>query len=290
MATHRELTAADCNGTVNVLSRDRDRLAVCATCGAVLAARLDQARVTDQADPVACGITPTLVRPGASLAIEDCVLSWTSASQVTIGTGWARSDDDTDQIDVTSPIVVDITVAGDNGLDTGAEASSTWYFVWLTKDPVTGTVTGRLSTSASSPTVPAGRVKRRVGFVRNNVGSNFNDFRQTGRGNYHWYTTNQAATSIRPLNGGTATAWTSIGLSAYCPSTVEYGHFSVNCNAVAGCDFRQTGASAVTTQNRCSPNVASRVHLPIVSQSIDYQNTGAGGSTDVFLVEYRETI
>ena len=78
---------------------------------------------------------------------------------------------------------VSMAGSGSGGLDTGAEAASTWYYVWAICTPGAATlVLGLLSTSATAPTLPAGVThKALVGVVRNNAGSNFVRFYQTGR-------------------------------------------------------------------------------------------------------------
>ncbi len=65
----------------------------------------------------------------------------------------------------------DITVAGAGGLDTGAEASNTMYYLFLI-DGTSGTE-ALLSLSSTSPTMPSGYTyKRRVGEVYN-LGTDF---------------------------------------------------------------------------------------------------------------------
>lgn len=79
-------------------------------------------------------------------------------------------------------VTCNITTSGANGLDTGAEASSTWYSIWLIYNPTTNTQAGLLSLSATAPTMPSGYTfKARLGWVRNNGSSNFINFVQYGR-------------------------------------------------------------------------------------------------------------
>lgn len=67
---------------------------------------------------------------------------------------------------------LDIAVAGLNGLDTGAEAGSTWYYVWVIWDGAT--VGGLLSVSATAPTMPGVYTdKVLIGAIRNDGSSNF---------------------------------------------------------------------------------------------------------------------
>jgi hypothetical protein len=76
---------------------------------------------------------------------------------------------------------VAITTAGAGGLDTGTEAASTWYYLWLIYNPGTVDVAGLISASSSSPTLPSGYTYRAlVGVVGNNASSNFIEFYQRG--------------------------------------------------------------------------------------------------------------
>lgn len=67
-----------------------------------------------------------------------------------------------------------------NGLDVGAEAANTWYYMWVISDGVT--VSGLISLSSTAPTMPGAYIyKALVGAVRNDAGSNFMAMWQTGR-------------------------------------------------------------------------------------------------------------
>ncbi|TXH43637.1 MAG: hypothetical protein E6Q97_33795, partial [Desulfurellales bacterium] len=72
------------------------------------------------------------------------------------------------------------TVGTINSLDTGSEASGTWYYVWVIYNGTT--VASLLSASSSSPTLPSGYTyKALVGAVRNDGSSNFIRFYQNDR-------------------------------------------------------------------------------------------------------------
>lgn len=67
------------------------------------------------------------------------------------------------------------------GLDTGAEATSTWYHVWLIQRSDTGVVDVLFSTSATAPTMPTNYDrKRRIGSFYNSSGSVIDPFTQVG--------------------------------------------------------------------------------------------------------------
>jgi hypothetical protein len=75
---------------------------------------------------------------------------------------------------------VAITASGANGLDTGLEANSTWYYIHVIYNGTT--VAGLLSTSRTSPTLPGAYTYRAlVGAVYNDSAGNFKVFHQLNR-------------------------------------------------------------------------------------------------------------
>jgi len=121
-----------------------------------------------------CAINKVIFEAGDLKGLE---LSYSDAHTVQIAKGRIVDDSESCVIVVDSPITVDIETSGAGGLDTGSEASMTWYFIFLIKNPATGTVNGLLSTSVDNPTLPSGyTVKRRIGSVFNDSSSNFLPF------------------------------------------------------------------------------------------------------------------
>ncbi|MCH8844267.1 MAG: hypothetical protein IID61_15005, partial [SAR324 cluster bacterium] len=114
-------------------------------------------------------------------------------------------------------LTADITASGANGLDTGAEAASTWYHLWAiadVSDPAAPVIAGLLSLqypgSGTDPTLPTGYTKRQyIGAAYNNSSSNFSSFSQLNR------RVATVATSV--LNVGSATSFTSIALATVVP-------------------------------------------------------------------------
>lgn len=108
---------------------------------------------------------------------------------------------------------IDITASGANGLDTGAEAVSTWYYMWVIFNATTPAVAGLLSASSSAPTLPAGYThKALVGAVRNDAGSNFVKF--WGSGKTVW----QAEQAVITATAAAAPAtYENLALTAFVP-------------------------------------------------------------------------
>lgn len=110
-------------------------------------------------------------------------------------------------------LTVDITSSGADGLDTGAEGSSRWYYLWVVYNDTT--VAGLLSESSSSPTVPTGYDKKAlVSAVFNDGSSDFIDFVQYGIDYFY--------TDWRVLASGSSTAQTvTLTVSDYVPSALS---------------------------------------------------------------------
>jgi type II secretory pathway pseudopilin PulG len=106
-----------------------------------------------------------------------------------------------------------LAVSGANGLDTGSEAASTWYAVYVITNDAGTSVAGLYSTNFTSPTLPSGYTKsRRVGSVRNNASSNIVKFYWPTGGNLIFYDD-----AIQIANNMTQTSWTDVDASAVMP-------------------------------------------------------------------------
>jgi len=133
--------------------------------------------------------------------------------------------DSTDTFNIVVPADLDCGMGnppGAGGLDTGAEAASTWYAIYVIAD-TTGVASPAITYSASfvAPTLTGTYdVFRRIGAVKNNAASNFLAFIQRGKGrerdilnfNYNepdWFV----------LNGGNAIANTTVDASSALPPT-----------------------------------------------------------------------
>jgi len=126
--------------------------------------------------------------------------------QLDIPSGKVGDTDGIGVIEVSGTLTLDITASGANGLDTGVEANSTWYYIYLIAKSSDGTVASLLSTSASAPTMPADYdMKRLVGAVYNDSSGNFRQFVQVGKDVLY-------SAAIQVQNGIPSTNWTALNL------------------------------------------------------------------------------
>jgi hypothetical protein len=118
---------------------------------------------------------------------------------------------------------ISVSASKANGLDTGSAATSTWYSVWLIYNG--STVSGLVSLSSTSPTLPSGYTfKARVGWIRTGPSTAYPlAFQQYGR--RVQYKVGGGNLSAMPVmasgSAGSATtpSWSYVYLSSFVPST-----------------------------------------------------------------------
>lgn len=136
-----------------------------------------------------------------------------------------------------------ITTSGAGGLDTGAEANSTWYFFWLIYNPSTATTSTLLSTSSTAPTMPSGYTyKALLGAVYNNSGGNFDTLHQQDR------TVFLNDTNVFTATAG-VTSYTSQALTAIVPSIAKTVSGTMGASTTAGSGTTDWGISIAGDSN-----------------------------------------
>lgn len=144
-------------------------------------------------------------------------LEYVDASSVKVLAGECRSADDTTDLVLSSDTTIDLTT----DLDTGSEADSTNYYVWI--GTVTGTVTVKFSASASSPTGLT-TPRRLPGVVANRVGASNNDiaeFVQYGDWQEYLYDIDCDGTDTTSvLDASVGTTAVTVDCSAWVPAEV----------------------------------------------------------------------
>jgi len=229
--------------------------------------------------------------------IEALELLYLNASQVQIQPGNAR--DNTDTVNLSSPasVVADITVAGAGGLDAGAEAASTWYYVYLIYDDTTPQYAALLSASPTAPTLPAGyQWARRVGSVYNNAAGDFRAFVQMGDDRRRTVMYDEDVSLVPALVGGTtaAPAWGLVNLSGFVPATSLHVLLGVNnqtLNPAAYVNVRPTtlpssaGIWAVPPQPTNQLGLQKSHNFPLLGAvAVEYQYVGAPGASGFSIV------
>ena len=151
---------------------------------------------------------------------------YASASTFTIANGAAMDSTGTSLMSHTASKTINIATSGVNGLDTGSEASATWYYLYMIgkTDGTTDYVLSVTNESASgSITLPSGyTLKRQMAFaVRNDGSSNFLPWIADGNKIYYTGESGQALSSAGPLtllNAGTATSFTDVSCASVVPA------------------------------------------------------------------------
>lgn len=184
-------------------------------------------------------------------------------------------------------LTVDMTMSGTNGLDTGVEAVSTWYHVWVISDG--STVAGLLSTSATIPTLPGGYVYRGyAGAVYNDAGGDFVAFFQRG----------EKVTQVEQaaLLDGTETTLTPVSLTAHVPAFATSVFLRLQIEASSGTAITTLIVQAdefygqIRANTVGSPNVTIQTNAELLlttAQQLKYRVTGVNAIGDILTEGWR---
>jgi len=198
--------------------------------------------------------------------------------------------------------ILDATAIGvANGLDAGALAADTWYYIYAIGDSTAVNPDATLlslnpdAPFGGAPTLPAGYDRsRRIGTVRTDGGSNFINFRQIN--NVAYYEEQHLITS------GATGSWAAVSLASRVPPTAEraivrgYADIQAGATAMRTLQFADgaqaaAGAPVVTTEIQAQNDNESaqqimRLHVD-ASQQIHWQ-TGATAwtTTEVYVRGY----
>lgn len=233
--------------------------------------------------------------------IEGLRIHWNAEEEISIRKGSCRDSTDSADIIRTSTISsLALFVSGVNGLDTGAEAASTWYAVYLIGD-TSGTepVASVFSLSFVAPTLPAGYdVFRRIGAVRNNAASDIVKFTQTGvdktRRMAHAQVAGGEEEIVSAFTGSSAIQVTDAsavvppsskrGLFAMLYITTLASHFVVLAD-VDGIQISWIGPGLAASQVRSSvENVVDD------SQQLRWKNASVSQTTTIFGIGYYDDL
>lgn len=203
-----------------------------------------------------------------------------------------------------SPVTADITVSGAGGLDTGVEASDTWYAVYVIADTSgVEAVDALLSLSFTSPTLPAGYdIFFRLGAVRNDSASDFLEFLQTnGERNRHHLWVDETLTTTQVLAGGSALVFATVSLAAFVPPSAQRVMITFEFDGnTASADFaiRRPGAGTTRAQSYFSvfPGTTNPFRMPMqevwtsTTQTIEYEVNSGASALDLFVNGYTDEL
>lgn len=248
-------------------------------------------------------VSPNPVGAGAAAAsqgyINGCVISWLSNSQVQIAVGYLRNDQNDGDMNVSAVLTVDLSTTGANGrnVDT-AEQANKWYQVNVISQPG-GTLAGFAinEDDLGAFTYPPGYTrKRKVGWIRNDGGSNIRKFTSLGGGHFRkTFYTDVARASLLALNAGSATVYTTVDCSEWIPPDCVHGNFSSSLQADAPdyAEVRVTGSTVgngsgfrIHTMPDYGINTGEWEFITDTSQQIDYRQTDNITPGDLYLYVY----
>lgn len=176
-------------------------------------------------------------------------------------------------------LTIDITTAGANGLDTGSEASDTWYHIWVIYDG--STVAGMFSTASSYSglTLPSGyNFAGYVGAIYNDANNDFISMQQTN-------TAVVFAPLSRDVANGIAEVWTSFAVAV--PSTAKNWRGFLRLDFAAACNrvlkMSEKGSGLGETDYRLYSGAANQsvpAALPIVEMQTLYYTLDSNVDVD----------
>jgi hypothetical protein len=197
----------------------------------------------------------------------------TAAGTVDIDADYAVVFDGTKTVLLSSvDLTVDITASGANGLDTGAEASDTWYYLFIIYNATTTTTAGLMSTSATSPTMPSGYdYKALVGAIRNDDSSVLVPTRQVG--NRAWIKSAQANGSII-ASGLTSTTWDTQNIATGAPTlAAKFRAIQVHGKTTA------TGDDTLILAWPTAADEDARIQIPLNLNETNWMELDAAGKS-----------
>lgn len=234
---------------------------------------------------------------GAALAITGFVHGFeyapnavTPLTQIDIEPGTCRNDADDGDIAFASTVTLNAATTGANGLDVGALAANTWYYIWAITDGTTPA--SLLSLSASAPTLPgAYNRKRRIGVARTDGAANLRAMQVFGQGaTKKAYYPDDSLASLTVLAAGNAIAWAAVSLAAHVPPIAERVELWTAFDAALFANIaqiRRNGSAQATpvwqlqnVGNACC-DTAELHALCDATQQIQYQVTAVGDALSI---------
>jgi hypothetical protein len=206
-------------------------------------------------------------------------------------------------IEVSSTIVIDMTVEGKNGFEANPTTLAVaWYFPYVVYNPTTKEVAGVMSASATSPTLShaslSGFTKfRRVGSIYNTASgsASIRDFVQVGkspRRQYLW-----TGGPLSSVSNGSSQTYSSVSLSTLVPSTADVVVGLARCTTATTsveCYLSHDGTNDqwhMGVQGETGFDGIGQYRIILeTAQTYYYRRGDTGSNVDFFVTGYEESL
>lgn len=183
--------------------------------------------------------------------------------------------------------------ATDGGLDTGTEANSTWYYLYLVPSTADSSVLAVRGSTAAPSTGPTGYTEYTyIGAVYNGSGGDIREFSQLGNEFWTW-----PSTAVYAVVGDAPFTLTSLSIASAVPATAGAYLAQVKIGASASGDvfiywLSPTSATKVfkQTQNQITTTgLTIQEHSIVIQtpQTVYHQLERVGGSGNVGYIEHQ---
>lgn len=231
---------------------------------------------------------------------------YTSAATCTFPSGMCAMDS-TNAVLMTlaADVVPSLASAGAAGLDTGSEASNTWYYAYMImKADLTTSIVWSVTNEkvSGSITLPSGYIyKRQLPLaIRNDGSSNIIPFDvlgwarmpfikyRTSMSNHSGGATTAGTTNV--LSAGTSATYAAVSCTSFIPPISVIGQFNALATfANSAYITLRNAASGLEIMCGGSAGVATTVDCGCPSQSLDYKRAAGSGSVSLDVVGYYVT-
>ncbi len=193
--------------------------------------------------------------------------------------------------------MLDLTVSGAGGLDTGVEAANTWYYVYVIGDTTrVNPIDGVFSADQMNPTLPAGYdVFRRVGVVRNDAASDIIDFQNFGHNadRVTRYRSERSTRQVLAAGAASGVNPTAVNLTNFVPPTSRNAQIEALEMGTQPLElYRQGGGGTnpMLYQIEAGDQAVIAFYATNNGQNIGYNHPAAGGLADIYVSGFAESL
>lgn len=183
---------------------------------------------------------------------------------------------------------INAAVVGANGIDTGALAANTWYYMWMIGNG--NSIAGLLSLSSTAPTMPIGYSYRyRVGAVRTNGSSQLLRFIQRGNNTRYNVIGGSTTPNLPIIASGVAgnpavPTWSNPSVSNFVPPTavriqgvISMSNSTSNIIAAPNASYGAAGSASNPTPAWLSVRGSTPFDFIIEGSTISWASADASG-------------